>query len=552
VTTSPIVIDLERIKALPEAEQVEELARVQKLQSIMAGNPLWSWIYHQGAYGYKIEHGIPLDGTEDEGQKTFMGMTRRGVYHGAAVAGNRFGKTEISIVDAIVQTLPWELVPPWLSEFKVLDPAKRDIRMRFGGADEARWLYQNVLPKLRRLIPKAALWGESFEKAWQEKRHILTFKDGSTWDFLTYNMDLQAWSGSDLDRISFDEEPLGRHGEAIHEESVGRLADRNGQFRYTLTPVEGIGWLYYLLSDEKGEPRKDDEVYVVRGDIDHNPHISEQGRKRAIREWERKDPMRVEARRHGRWVHLEGAIFPEFKRTPEEEGGHICADRPPPEGAAIMAVFDPGIDDDHPFALHLAFIDPLDKGYEVFHTHRIYGGTAQEMADHYHEALALYSIPRGRPRRLIDPIARNRKADTGRSMQWYLQRLGINTRPGKNDRMISYSEIKHRLKTRHEETGRYLLRIQASCDGDLGDEMVNYRWKKPRTRTDNEPTQRPEPVKIKDDLIDTVRYGVMDVRLTDSNPSETVPEEEGMNGVIRRHIKSLASRSKRGRVGGYW
>ena len=560
--TSPIVIDLEAIKRLPEAEQIEELARVQRLQEIMASNPLWSWFPHAGEYQFKTEHDIPLDGTEDKGQQDFLSLSKRDVMHGAIVAGNRFGKTECNLIERLIQTLPWEFIPPWLSQYKVKDPAQRELRYRFGGPDEARWLYQTVLPKLRKLIPKAALWGGTMDKAWQEKRHILTFADGSTWDFLTYNMELNAWAGSDLDGVSLDEEPKGRHGEDIHEECVGRLADRDGNFRYTLTPVEGIGWLYYLLSDEKGEPRRDDEVYVIRGAIDHNPHVSEKGRRKAIREWERRDPMRVEARRYGRWVHIEGLIFPEFKRLPEEDGGHICADRPPPDGAAVFAVFDPGIDVDHPFALHLAFIDPVDKAYEVFHTHRIYGGTAQEMADHYHETLAIFGIPRSRPRRLIDPIARNRKSDTGRSMQWYLQRLGINVRPGKNDRMISYSEIKYRLKTRHHVldrdgnevgTGRYLLRIQASTDGDLGDEIVNYRWKKPRTRTDNEPTYRPEPIKIKDDLIDTVRYGVMDVRLTDSQPPQEVEEDDPTpQGAIRRQLRELASRKRRGKVGGVW
>ena len=559
-TPSPIVIDLERIKALPEEQQVEELARVQRLQAIIASNPLWSWLPHEGEYGYKVEHGIPLEGNEDKGQKTYMELTRRGVYHGAAVAGNRFGKTEINLVDSAIQTLPYEMIPPWFHEYKVLDPERKEVRMRFGGPDEARWLYQIVLPKLRRLLPKQSLWGGDFAKAWQEKRHILTFADGSTWDFLTYNMDLQAWAGGDLDRVSFDEEPKGRHGEDIHEESVARLADRDGHFRYTLTPVEGIGWLYYVLSDEKQQPRKDDEVYVVVGNIDHNPHVSEQGRKKAIREWERKDPLRAEARRTGRWVHLEGLIFPEFIRSIEEEGGHICADRPPPEGATILAVFDPGIDKDHPFAWHLAFIDPVDKGYEVFHTDRVYDsadfmdGPAHEVAQRYHDALAVYGIPKSRPRRLIDPSARNRQVSSGgRTIQWLLQRLGIITRAGQNDRILSYNEIKHRLKTRHSATQRFLLRIQASCDGDLGDELTKYRWKKPRTRTDNAPTAKPEPIKIEDDLIDTVRYGCMDVRLTDSNPRDDVHEDPTMNGVVRRHIASLVKKGrKKGKTGGVW
>jgi hypothetical protein len=558
VTTSPIVIDLEKIKQLPEAQQLEELARVQQLQSIMEGNPLWRWYPHEGEYGFKVENGIPLDGDETRGQQEYLELTRRGIYHGAVVAGNRFGKTEVNLLDRAVQTLPWEFIPPWLAEYKVKDPAQGQLRYRFGGPDEARWLYQTVLPKLRKLVPKAALWGGSFDKAWQEKRHILTFADGSTWDFLTYNMELNAWAGSDLDGVSMDEEPKGRHGEDIHEECVGRLADRDGNFRYTLTPVEGIGWLYYILSDEHDKPRREGDTFVITGAIDHNPHVSEKGRKKAIKEWERKDPMRLEARRHGRWVHLEGLIFPEFRRLTEEEGGHICPDRPPPPNATLFAVFDPGIDKDHPFAFHMAFIDPEDKGYEVFHTHRIYDtgaedGPTHEMADHYKETCAVYGIRPNRPRRLIDPTARNRNVMTGKSVQWLLQRLGINTRPGQNDRLVSYNELKHRLKTRHEETGRYIFRIQASCDADLGDEMVNYRWKKPRTRTDNEPTATPQAIKIKDDLIDTVRYGVMDVRLTDSNPrSDPEDDEPGPHGAVRRHIKELASRKKRGKVGGFW
>jgi hypothetical protein len=45
----------------------------------------------------------------------------------------------------------------------------------------------------------------------------------------------------------------------------------------------------------------------------------------------------------------------------------------------------------------------------------------------------------------------------------------------------------------------------------------------------------------------------MDVRLTDSNPLRKAEEDEpGPQGAIRRQIKELASRSKRGKVGGVW
>jgi hypothetical protein len=53
------------------------------------------------------------------------------------------------------------------------------------------------------------LWKGSFERAFDKRARKLQFADGSWWDFLTHDMDLDAFAGADLDRAHFDEEPPG-------------------------------------------------------------------------------------------------------------------------------------------------------------------------------------------------------------------------------------------------------------------------------------------------------------------------------------------------------
>jgi hypothetical protein len=161
--------------------------------------------------------------------------------------------------------------------------------MRFIGPDKDRWIGRAVVPKMRLLLPPDALLGGSFDKAWKVREGILTFADGSWWDFLTHDMELDAFASVELDFARFDEEPTGAAGERIYDETIRGLVDRAGYIRSTLTPVEGIGWLHGELADENGEPRKDDESYVVTGSIDDNPHISDKGREQAKRRWA-KDP----------------------------------------------------------------------------------------------------------------------------------------------------------------------------------------------------------------------------------------------------------------------
>jgi hypothetical protein len=568
----PFEIDLEHLQTLPEDQREEAYAHIQALKRGLTANPMWTVMPHLGEHGFKAANGLPLTGRESRGQVEFLELTARDVFHGAVVASNRFGKTHINVIEAAVQTLPREFVPPWLLPYKVLDPAKRDIRMRFIGPDKDRWIGRSVVPKMRLLLPPAALLKGSFDAAWRVREGVLTFADGSWWDFLTHDMELDAFSSVELDAARFDEEPTGTAGQRIYDETIRGLVDRAGYIRTTLTPVEGIGWLHDELADENGEPRKDQESYVVTGTIDHNPHISEKGRERAKRRWA-KDPATYRARAEGLWTHREGLIFPEFKRYTEQApgsegvGGHIRDDRPlrNPYGPSpidvqtgqwlvpVFEAIDPGINVEHPFAFSIAFLNTgatdlfgMDDVLEVFFTFKQPNLNTNEQAAIVHDARAQFGY---RPNfTVIDPAAQNRNPETGRKLIDAWRKEGIYPVPGQNDRPLTYSEIRVRLTTH-----RY--RIWRSCDAVLGDEFVNYRWKRARGETENVP--RPEPVKRNDDVIDTQRYMVTRIPLWrgDARPVEdTLPEGDPKRVLLRRHLASL--RRTRGKpaskTGGAW
>jgi hypothetical protein len=572
----PFEIDLKALEALPAAEREQAAANLGAIRELLKANPLWSFLPHRGEQQYREENGIALTGNESRGQVEFLECTTRHVFLGAVVAGNRFGKTEINVKDAAIQTLPWEYIPPWLAPFKRLDPAKRDVRMRFVGPDLNQWLAKSMKDKMRATLPPAALHKGSFDKAWNDRERKLTFTDGSWWDFLTHDMDLDAFSSVELDRACFDEEPTGASGERQYDETVRGLVDREGDVRFTLTPVEGIGWLFSELTDEDGEPRRDEEVHVVTGDIDHNPHLTEKGKKQVLKRWERAGEL--EQRKSGLWKHREGLIFPEYVRRPEagpladHPGGHLRSDRHlrpahDAEGDAsgrrapctaqgqwrvpVFEAIDPGINIDHPFAFTVAFLNSAQTDVhgredvlEVFHCHKLANGIVSEHAQHILELRAALGY---RPQfTVIDPAAQNRNPETGRKLQEAFRREGIHTVLGQNDRALTYAEIRGRLVDRR-------LVVWTSADRLLGDEFVNYRWKRASGRTED--VAKPEPIKRNDDLIDTLRYMVIRIPLW---RGETVgfpqDSDDPRRRLARESLKQLRNRKgrHRGRTGGVW
>jgi hypothetical protein len=325
--------------------------------------------------------------------------------------------------------------------------------------------------------------------------------------------------------------------------------DRDGEVRWTLTPLLGLSFAYYeLTADDK--PRWDEECRVVLGDIDHNPHLSDAGRARFLKRFA-KDPLKLAARKVGRWVHFAGLIYDEWR-----DDRHIVQDRdlprvqtpagPGPPTVPVYAAIDPGINKDHQMALVMAWCDEHDV-LEVFHTCKFADGTVADMAKHFHAVCEQLQI---RPRwTVIDPAARNRSPQTGRSLEWEFSQHRVHTIPGQNSRQAGFNAVKERLapKGPDGELAAPLLVVQASCE-DLVDEIHTYRWKQPRGQRIDAP--RAEPIKRNDDLLDALRYLVMSLPMKAKAPVEDDEDEHPAGRAFRKHVARLARKKRTARVGG--
>lgn len=520
--TSPFEVDFEAIRALPADRQREELARVALLKRYVEENPLWGYVPHEGQFG--------ATGHGSRGQVEFHQQSTRGTFCAAVVAGNRFGKTHCGMADALIQTLADEFVPTWLREYR-RRPYRGDFRCRVVVVDLPNALTKVMLPKLRKMVPPAALWKGDFAKAWNERTRMLQFADGSWWDFLTHDMDVDAFAGADVDRVWFDEEPPGEKGRLQFDESLARLIDRDGDVRFTLTPLLGLNWVFHELTED-GTPRQDDEVYVVTGDMRHNPTLSKAMQERLVRRWE-KEPLKLAARMQGSFVHFAGRIYEEFR-----EDKHVIPARPVPRlhtkakaQVPVYAAIDPGLD--HPTGVVFAWLTHEDV-LEVFHAFK-HRGTVADVATLFHAACDQFGV---KPRwTVIDPSARNKSHLTGRSIQHEYMEHGIVTMPGQNDRLAGYNRVKERLTSER-------LFLHAGLD-ELVEEFREYRWK-PR-KGQSEDAAKQEPVKIKDDMLDALRYLVMSMPVKGRRP-EDEDDATFTQRLVREDLERIRGR-RRVRVG---
>jgi hypothetical protein len=517
VSPAPFEVDADLFAALSPAEQEEQLANLARFNQLLESNPQLRWAPHEGERGWKLKQGQELEGHESRGQMEFLEARQPTV---AYVAGNRAGKTEVGAEFVLIQLLPYELLPPWLHGYKWEKFADRELHVRAIGVDIPRWLNKAMLPKLRHLIPPAALHKGSWDKAWKDRDQKLQFANGSWWDFLTHDMDVDSFASADLDIAWFDEEPPGEKGRQQWEE----------------TPLLGLSFVYHELTDGHGHPRADEDVHVVVGDIDHNPHLSDQGRRKALKRFE-KDPLKLAARKSGRWVHFAGLVYEEWS-----EARHVQPDRSLPRKTAearplvpVYEAIDPGINEHHRAAYIAAWLG-FDDVLEIFHSVALAGLTVEDVAKHIAEVRAANGF---RPRwTVIDPAAQNRHHATGRSLQFEYGKHGVPTIPGQNNREAGFNSVKERLKTDR-------LVVHRSCEG-LIQAFGEYRWKSPQGQQVDKP--RAEPIKRNDDELDALRYMVMALPKAPSERQEDEPRDAA-HQMFRDHLKRLR-RGRNGRVGG--
>jgi phage terminase large subunit-like protein len=468
-------IDPAALAALPEAEQDEARGLLEVYEQALRVNPMLGYEPHpkQVTFHQSFE---PL--------KAFLG-------------GNRSGKTTGGILDDLTQAVDRDCLPEHLLRFKKWDPP---FHCRIIAPDFTSTMEGVIFEKLREWAPREQLVGGAFDKAYDKTLRKLTFKNGSTFDFLTFEQDLDKFGGAAKHRIHYDEEPP----HAIRKESLMRLIDYGGDELFTMTPLIGMSWMY----DEVWEPYTKgqlDEATVVVVDMDDNPFLDESTKTRALKGLNSEERK---ARKSGRFVHFAGMIYDEFTAAthviPERAVGECV-----PDSCKVYVGIDPGMR--IMAAVLWTYLTPEDV-LVVFDELALQGHNVEQVCD----AIKLVNLKHARllgeekqpllPQwYVIDPAARNVNHQTGRSDQMEYTNHGIVTIAGQNSVTAGINRVKERLENRR-------LLFTANCTETLS-EMRRYRWKTP-TRGEADPKE--QPVKTDDHLLDALRYIVM---------SQPYPEE---------------------------
>lgn len=391
-------------------------------------------------------------------QREFLAAGR--VKHKMALAGNRAGKTEIGVVDDLIQCVDRECLPSWLECFKVWEPP---FYLRVVVGDLSNTLEKVMLEKWRKLTPRGQLVGESFESAYDKSLRVLNFKNGSWVQFMSSDQDREKHAGAMLDRVHFDEEPPPPNGFGIYQENRRRLIDRRGQLMFTMTPLLGLSWTYDEIWARRDEP----PFTVVQWSMLDNLHLPKEEVELEL------SLIRSEKERqaviNGDFVHFRGRVLEEL-----DEARHVV-DPPSREelrGWDVVLGYDPGLS--RSAVVFVAF----DADNEMLVFDELYlSGTPLAYFDTDAQGNPTYrpSLPEEQPSIVelvsekcrwwgveplcwvIDPSARIRDMTSAReSVQSALLRAGVSVVPGENDRLSGILELKRRLESD-------ALRVSRAC-----------------------------------------------------------------------------------------
>lgn len=171
-------------------------------------------------------------------------------------------------------------------------------------------------------------------------------------------------------------------------------------------------------------------------------------------------------------------------------------------------------------AVLFAYLDEDDK-LTVYDEIALQGRTVAEVCKEIHARnLRWGQHPRWY---VIDPAAKNKSHQTGRSDQQEFADHGIYTIPGQNSVSAGINRVKERLEAPNG------LAVMAHC-AELRAEFKRYRWVS-NSRSEDDAKER--PVKRDDHLLDALRYIVMQRPLA---PEARLPKESmTMKDRLLRH-----------------
>jgi phage terminase large subunit-like protein len=393
------------------------------------------------------------------------------------IGGNRSGKTVGGVVEDI-----WRL----RGQHPYRNVPSAPVRGRIVTTSYTEGVKLVIIPELQKWLPPSELINGSWEDSYQKADRLLTLANGSTCELMSYDQDVDKFAGTSRHFVHFDEEPP----KAIFTECKMRLLDTAGDWYMTMTPVDGMTWVYddiYLPGMVPGS-----NIGVIIIDTEENPYITNAEIEEALSGL---DSNERKARKEGKFVQLGGLVYRMFhpdrnivSALSEEKLQRI-------RGWTHYASMDHGFNNPTAWLFHAVSPNGLIVTYDEIYASET---LVSQFATQIKERLKLPG--RVWPEIFVgDPAISQRNAQTGDSIKLAYMQQGIPIVLGNNDVRIGVNKMNAYLGN-----GKWV--ISESCP-NLIRELQRVKWKifdSAKKRHDNNP--REEIHKLNDHAPDSARY----------------------------------------------
>lgn len=366
------------------------------------------------------------------------------------IGGNRSGKSTAGIVEDI-----W-----WLTKrHPHRSFVDRPIAGRIVGVDFNNGIKKILLPMLSQWIPPSELKGGSWTDSYNAGERVLYLDNGSFVEFMSYDQDLDKFAGTSRDFIHYDEEPP----RDIYTECQMRLIDRKGSCWLTMTPVEGMTWVFDDLYEKgvDGHPR----IAVIEVGTEENPYLDQEEVDSVMDDL---DDDERKARKEGKFVSMGGLVYKNFNRK-----------------IHVIPAVDPlklvGKEFKHYMSLDHGFNNPTSAHWHAvnrankvitFDEHYERERIVEYHAKVIHERNATHG--RSPDIYVADPAIAQRNGATGTSIQteYAIRRIGFLL--GDNNVLTGVAKVNEYVNTLAED-GTPNWQITENC-GNLIRELLRLHW----------------------------------------------------------------------------
>jgi phage terminase large subunit-like protein len=303
---------------------------------------------------------------------------------------------------------------------------------------------------------------------------------------MSYDQDLDKFAGTSRHFVHFDEEPP----EGIFTENRARLIDTGGSWWMTMTPIDGMTWIYdqiYMV----GKNNPVGGIRVVEVDMRDNPHLNK-GEVDSFLASLSKDER--EARGRGKFVQIGGLVFKTF-----DPSVHVIDPMVPPKEWEWYASVDHGYNNPTAWLWHAVSPDGVVITFAEHYE-------AERTVDYHASVVHMRNAGFGRipDMYVCDPALAQRQGVTGTSISTEYAQHGIPVIPGNNDVLSGVNRINQYLKLTGEGKPRWY--ITRNCP-NLIREMQRLRWKTYASKKLASQNNRHDLIHKKDDHApDSARY----------------------------------------------